>query len=59
MWAAQGAVCSGDGTEQSSFPGPVGKVGPAQAWVGEDGDTEVDGLRGEGCSGDGKVGCMF
>lgn len=47
MWAAQRAVCSGDGTEQSGFPGPVGKVGPAQAWVDEDGNTELDDLRGE------------
>jgi hypothetical protein len=55
MWAAQRAVCSGDGTEQSSFPGPVGKVSPAQAWVDEDGNTEVDGLRGKAWySGDGE-----
>lgn len=47
MWAAQRAVCSGDGTEQSRFPGSLGKVGPAQVWVDEAGNTEVDDLREE------------
>lgn len=47
MWAAQRAVCSGDGTEQSRFPGSLGKVGPAQVWVDEASNTEVDDLRGE------------
>lgn len=57
MWAAQRAACSGDGTEQSSFP--VGKVGPAQAWVEEDGNTTVDDLRGEERHGDGEGGVSF
>lgn len=57
MWAAQRAACSGDGTEQSSFP--VGKVGPAQAWVEEDGNITIDDLRGEERHDDGEGGVQL